>query len=109
MPRASVSLLINWSIAEKSPASAQDGLENGEIIDSDGGDESDSGNSSTSSSDNDSVRGTPSAAPRRSARIAQQSGVGQQPPAPPTSLPSSLFSLNMAEGFPIVSASRCTR
>jgi hypothetical protein len=87
-----------------SPASAQDGLEDedGEIVDNDGGDESDSGNSSTSSSDNDSVHGTPSAAPRRSARIAQHSGVGQQPPT--ASMAFAHFSLNIAEGFPIVSA-----
>ena len=94
--------------APPSPASAQGGLEDGEIVDSDEGDESDSGNSSSSSSDNGSVHSTPSAAPRRSARIAQQSGVGQQPPAP-TSLPFAHFSLNMAEGFPIVSASTCTQ
>ena len=65
--------------APPSPTSGQDVLEDGEIVDSDGGDESDSANSSTSGSD-DSVDGTPSVPPRRSARIAQQSGVEQQPP-----------------------------
>ncbi len=66
------------------PTSAQDGLEDGEIVDSDGGDESssDSGNSSTSSSDNNSV-GLTSAAPRHSARIAQQSGGLISTPRPP--------------------------
>jgi hypothetical protein len=77
-----------------SPASAQDVLEDGKIVDSDGGDESDSANSSTSDSD-DSVDGTPSMPPRRSARIAKQPGVGQQPPT--TSMAFAHFSLNIAE------------
>ena len=91
--------------APPSPTSAQDVLEDGEIVDSDGGDESDSANSSTSGSD-DSVDGTPSVPPRRSARIAQQSGVEQQPPT--ASMAFAHFSLNIAEGFPIVSAPTST-
>ena len=92
--------------APPSPTSAQDVLEDGEIVDSDGGDESDSANSSTSGSD-DSVDGTPSVPPRRSARIAQQSGLGQQPPT--ASMAFAHFSLNIAEGFPIVSAPTSTQ
>ena len=96
--------------APPSPTSAQDVLEDGEIVDSDGGDESDSANSSTSASDDsvdDSVDGTPSVPPRRSARIAQQSGVEQQPPT--ASMTFAHFSLNIAEGFPIVSAPTSTQ
>ena len=82
-------------------AAAQDGLEDGEVLDSDGADESDSGSSSTASSDSDAVDNPPSAVPRRSARIAQQSGAGQQLPALPSSA-SAHFSLDLAGGFPII-------
>jgi hypothetical protein len=58
-------------------ASAQDGLEDGEVFDSEGADDSDSGSSSTASSDSDPVDNPPSAVPRCSARIAQQFGVRQ--------------------------------
>jgi hypothetical protein len=77
------------------------GLEDGEVLDSDGADESDSGSSSTASSHSDAVDDPPSAVPRRSARIAQQSGVGQQLPALPSSA-SANFLLDLAGGFPTI-------
>ena len=86
-----------------SPALAftQDGLEDGEVFDSEGADVSDSGSSSTASSDCDPVDNPPSAVPRRSARIAQQFGVRQQLPALPSSA-SAHFSLDLAGGFPVI-------
>ena len=94
---------------------AQD-LEEGEIYASDASDGSDErGNDSspTSGSDSESAASnagdhTPSATTRRSARIAQRSGVGQQLLAPPTSPAPTHFSLEMAGGFPILLTSCST-
>ena len=94
---------------------AQD-LEEGEICASDASDASDgsegsdeSGNDSSPTSGFDSGSAasnagdhTPSAKTRRSARIAQRSGVGQQLLAPPTPPAPTHFSLEMADGFPIL-------
>ena len=89
----------------------QDSVEDGEV---DGSDDSnsDSDSSPTSGSDTDSgvcivSEHTPdTAAHRRSARIAQQSGDGRQRPTPPTLPTSAHFSLDLdaGDGFPLVLA-----
>jgi hypothetical protein len=101
------------------PAPSQD-LEEGEICasnatdGSEGTDENGNDSSPTSGSDSDSAASnagdhhTPSATTRRSARIAQRSGVGQQLLAPPTPPAPTHFSLEMADGFPILLTTCCT-
>ncbi len=97
------------------PSPVQDSVEDGEVDGSDDSD-SDSDSSPTSGADTDSgvsivCEPTPdTAAHRRSARIAQQSGDGRQRPTPPTLPTSAHFSLDLdaGDGFPLVLATRPT-